>query len=295
MELRQLRCFIAVAEEKSFVRAACRLHMDQSPLSRTIKGLETELGTQLFERSPTTGTHLTLTGKVFLADARRVLLTVKQAKANVQSAVAGYRGTLRIAVSDGILPRRMSSLLLQSRREEPEVEIRLSEVRLSEQVIGLRGGHYDAGFARSTISSGNGLVAEPAWQDPLFVLMPDRHPLLSYSAIPLAQLLRYPMILCHPDACQGDYEQIDRIVRSSGKVPNVAEHAASHEMMFALVAAGYGVGLACYEQSLACHDSGVITRPLEPGPSHLITYLLRPEREPPVQLMRFIERVAAAA
>tara|TARA_R110000772_G_scaffold268620_1_gene396858 strand:+ start:45132 stop:45377 length:246 start_codon:yes stop_codon:yes gene_type:complete len=75
MELRHLRCFIAVAEERSFSRAAERLHIEQSPLSRTIKKLESDLGVVLFQRT-SRGTRLTWAGEVFLEDARRVLVTL---------------------------------------------------------------------------------------------------------------------------------------------------------------------------------------------------------------------------
>ncbi len=114
MELRHLRCFVAVAEELHFVRAAERLHIEQSPLSRAIKELEYDLGVQLFE-SATRSTRLTWAGQVFLEDVHRVFATIDQAKANVKSAATGYHGTLRIALSDGIAPSRLAALLAQCR------------------------------------------------------------------------------------------------------------------------------------------------------------------------------------
>ncbi len=84
MELRHLRCFIAVAEELHFARAAARLHIEQSPLSRIIKELEYRLGVQLFERT-TRRTRLTWAGKVLLEEARRVLAVVDQAKASLKA------------------------------------------------------------------------------------------------------------------------------------------------------------------------------------------------------------------
>ena len=110
MELRHLRCFIAVAEERSFSRAAERLHIEQSPLSRTIKKLESDLGVVLFQRT-SRGTRLTWAGEVFLEDTRRVLVTLEQAKTNAKAAATGYRGTLRVALSDGIARTRLSALL----------------------------------------------------------------------------------------------------------------------------------------------------------------------------------------
>jgi DNA-binding transcriptional LysR family regulator len=84
MELRHLRYFVAVAEELHFARAAGRLHIEQSPSSRAIKELETDLRMQLFEREPR-GTHLTWAGEVFLGDVRRVFTAIDQTKSNVQA------------------------------------------------------------------------------------------------------------------------------------------------------------------------------------------------------------------
>jgi regulatory helix-turn-helix LysR family protein len=81
MELRHLRYFVAVAEELHFARAAERLHIEQSPLSRAIRELETDLGVQLFEREPR-GTHLTWAGEVFLEDVRRVFTASRRGDAS---------------------------------------------------------------------------------------------------------------------------------------------------------------------------------------------------------------------
>ena len=96
MELRHLRCFVAVAEELHFTRAAVRLHIEQSPLSRTIRELESDLGATLFERNRR-GTQLTWAGQVLLEDARRVFAVLEQARTNVRAAATGYRGMLRLA------------------------------------------------------------------------------------------------------------------------------------------------------------------------------------------------------
>ncbi|WYX24942.1 LysR family transcriptional regulator [Achromobacter xylosoxidans] len=292
MELRHFRYFVALAEELHFARAAQRLNIEQSPLSRAIKELEEELSTQLFARNPR-GTRLTLAGEVFLDNVKRVFLVVDQAKASAQAAAAGFRGSLRVAVSDGIVPARLSILLAQNRLEEPEVEIRLFEVPLSQQLKGLRDDLYDAGFSRSD-DIGDGLKATPVWQDPLVVALPARHPLLAFGAVPLASVLEYPLVLCHPEACEGHYKQIDRILRAANRDYIVADHVASHEVMLALVAAGYGIGLACEAQFAYTRETEIAIRPLAGNTPMLTTYLLHPDDAPFSQLESFTTRAMNA-
>ncbi len=238
MELRHLRYFLAVAEELRFARAAEKLHIEQSPLSRAIKDLEYDLGVQLFERT-TRSTRLTWAGQVFLDEARRVLSTLEQAVASTKAAATGYRGTLRIALSDGI-------------------------------------------------------VVQSAWNDPLVIAVPARHPLLAHKRIPLVELIRYPLVLCHPEICEGCYRQIERILRTVDAEPVVAEHAATFDLMMTLVAAGYGLSFANESHMMICRHPEVVARPLAGRPIMLTTYLLRPNTEPSEPLSRFVARVVAA-
>lgn len=291
MDIRHLRCFVAVAEELHFARAAERLHMEQSPLSRAIKELEYNLGVQLFERT-TRSTRLTWAGEVFLEDARRVFTVLDQAKANVKAAADGYRGALRVAVSDDIVPSRLATLLANCRAEEPEVEIRLCQIPFAQQVKGLRSDLYDVGFAQSDVV-GDGILAEPLWRDPLVLVVPVGHPLLARKRIPLEYVLDYPLVLCHPEACEGCARQIGRVLRMVNAEPAVADHVNTHDMLLALVAAGYGIGLtnAAHIESIRHFD--VVARPLAGRAVTLATYLLRPDSEPSEPLRRFIGRVMA--
>ena len=124
MELRHLRYFLAVAEELHFARAAERLHIDQSPLSRAVKELEEELGARLFVRT-TRSSQLTRAGRLFLEHVPRVFASIEQARDSVRSAANDFHGQLRTALSDGITPSRLTALLAQCREEDPEVEVRL--------------------------------------------------------------------------------------------------------------------------------------------------------------------------
>ena len=292
MELRHLRCFVALAEELHFTRAAERLHIEQPPLSRAIKELEDDLGVVLFERNRR-GTVLTEAGATFLQDVRRVFAVLKQAQENVRAVAAGLSGSLRIAVSDGAIDPRLSALLARCREEEPEIEIRLSEVPLADQLRGLRSGDFSIGFAH-TAEVGDGIVTEPLWHDPLVVAVPARHPLLSHKAVPLHQLAIYPLVLCDPQACEGYYRELARLLRPLERPPDVAEHVSSLDMMLTLVGAGYGVGFITETRIAASLRPDVVIRPLAMDSAVITTYLLRPAGEDsPVSVERFIARLRA--
>lgn len=290
MELRHLRYFIVVAEELHFGRAALRLHIEQSPLSRAIKELEEHLGVRLFDRT-TRSTRLTRAGEVFLEHVRRVFAVLEQARNSVEAVAAGYLDQLRVALSDGITPPRLSALLAQCRQDDPDIEVRLFEVPLSQQIRGLHDDLYDVGFAQSA-EVGDGIVAEPAWSDPLVVVLPARHPLLVHKRIPLDEVLRYPLVMCDPQSCEGYGQQIARILRRADADPLIAEQVTSLELMLTLVAAGYALALVGASQVIACRNADVVGRPLAGRSPTLTTYLLRRDTDPSETLSRFIDRVS---
>lgn len=291
MQLRHLRYFIAVAEELHFARAAERLHIEQSPLSRTIKELEEDLGEQLFVRT-SRSTRLTRAGKLFLEHVPRVFAALQQARDSVKAAANGFHGQLRIALSDGITPPRLPTLLALCRQEEPEVDIRLFQVPLSQQIKGLQDDLYDVGFAQSD-EVGEGIAAEAVWNDPLMVAVPARHHLLKHRRIPLDEVLHFPLVLCDPQACEGYARQVERVLRRSDREPLIVERVASFDLMMVVVSAGFALGLAGAQHIVSNREPGVVARPLAGRSPMLTTYLLRREDERSEVLSRFIERVQA--
>ena len=291
MEFRHLRCFLAVAEELHFARAAEKLHIEQSPLSRTIKELEEDLGELLFIRT-SRSTRLTRAGKLFLEHVPRIFTALQQAQDSVKAAANGFHGQLRVALSDGISPSRLPALLAMCRQEEPEVDIRLFEVSLSQQIKGLQDDLYDVGFAQSD-EVGEGIAAHAVWSDPLVVAVPARHPLLKFKRIPLEEMMRYPLVLCDPLACEGHARQVERVLRRSDMEPLIAERVASCDLMMALVSAGFALGLTSAPHIAAGREPGVVARPLAGRSPVLTTYVLHREGESLEVLSRFIERVQA--
>jgi DNA-binding transcriptional LysR family regulator len=291
MELRHLRYFIAVAEELHFSRAAERLHIEPSPLSRAIRELEDDLGVQLFLRT-TRSTHLTRAGKLFMEHVPRVFTALQQARDSVIAAANGFHSQLRVALSGGIPPARFSSFLASCRQEEPEIRLRLSEVPLSQQIKGLHDDLYDVGFAWSD-EVGDGIIAQAAWHDPLMVALPARHPLSAHTRIPLEQVLRYPLVLADPRIGEGYARQIERLLWQVDQEPLIAEHVASVDLMMTLVSAGFALGLAGASQIAVCRESNVVARPLAGCEPVLTSYLLRLDHEPSQAIARFIRRATA--
>ena len=290
MELRHLRCFLIVAEELHFARAAERLHIDQSPLSRTIKELEEELGARLFIRT-TRSTQLTRAGRQLLEHVPRIFTALEQARDGVKSATNGFLGQLRIALSDGVTPTRLSTLLARCREEDPEVEMRLFEVPLGLQIKGLHEDLYDVGFSMAE-DGGDGILVTPAWEDELMVAVPARHPVLAFKQVPLKEVLRYPLALGDPAVCEGHARQIDRFLRKLDQEPLIAQRVATFDVMMTLVSAGLALGLAGEAHIASSREPGVVARRLAGKPYMLTTYLLRRDAEPSEMLARFIERVA---
>jgi len=282
VELHHLRRFVVLAEELHFARAAERLSIEQSPLSRTIKTLEDELGVMLFHRG-SRGTRLTAAGAAFLQDMRRLFTVLEHARENAKAVAAGLRGSAYIAVSDNAIDGRLSAFLAYCREEAPEIGMHVCEVTLYEQLRGLRTGDFTFGFAH-TANVGSSIVAEPLWQDPLGVVVPIRHALLAYPAIPPHALAVYPLILCDWQKCEGWLPL--------GKDVQIAERTSSHDMMLALVSAGYGIGFITINRFALCRRSDVVVRPLAGDSAVMTTYLLYPANTNlTTPLARFIARL----
>lgn len=288
MELRLMRYFVVAAEELHFARAAERLGIEQSPVSRAMRDLEDLLGVQLFDRS-TRQTRLTWAGQVLLSESRRVLATVDQAIQATKGAAQGYQGYLRIAICDSLAQPRIATLLARSREQEPELEIRVFEMPFRQQLKGLHNDLLDVGFALSNAVN-DGLVAEAVWTDPLSVIVPARHPLLVHGQVRLDDALKFPVVLCHPEADSGCHHQIQAVLEGASVEPKVVDRVTSLGVMLTLVGAGYGISFAIASQVQTLQRSDIAIRPLVGTAPTLSTYLLRRQGEPSASMKRFLAR-----
>src|SRR5579863_6464236 len=146
MELRHLRYFVAIGEEENYRRAAQRVNVAQTALSTQIQDLEAELGFKLFDRLPR-GVKLSAAGKLFLADARRILRDVNEAAVRAARVARGQSGTLRVGFTEnaswgGVVPDSFRRF----REQQPDAVLQLQPEASREQLEAIRSGRLDAGF-----------------------------------------------------------------------------------------------------------------------------------------------------
>lgn len=184
VELRTLRYFVAVAEELHFGRAATRLHMSQPPLSRAIKGLETEVGAPLLTRSPA-GVTLTGVGATLLDEARDLLAHADRVRSRVAAATGGATLTVGI-LGDGTDPGA-TELAAAFRREHPGVDIRVRDTDLTDPTCGLRAGRVDVALTRAPFDE-TALAVRTLRADPVGVVVRADDPLARRDRLRLADL-----------------------------------------------------------------------------------------------------------
>ncbi|MGW4271686.1 LysR family transcriptional regulator [Streptomyces seoulensis] len=184
MELRTLRYFVAVAEELHFGRAATRLHMSQPPLSRAVRQLESDVGAQLFARSPT-GITLTAVGSVLLDEARSLLDHADRVRVRVSAAAGAATLTIGI-LGDGTDPGT-ARLAAAYRRSRPGVDIRVRDADLTDPTCGLRAGLVDVALTRAPFDE-TALTVRALRTDPVGVVLRADDPLARRDGLRLAEL-----------------------------------------------------------------------------------------------------------
>lgn len=184
MDLRSLRYFAAVAEERHFGRAAVRLSMTQPPLSRAVRQLETELGVLLFHRSPS-GVTLTAAGATLHHDARALLAQAEAVRTHVTAAAGG--ATLRLGILADIADPAGTTLATQFRSRHPGVRITVQEGELAEPACGLKTGHVDVALTRMPFNTSS-LRFRTLRSDPVGVVVRIGDPLARRVAVSVNDL-----------------------------------------------------------------------------------------------------------
>lgn len=261
MELRQLKYFIAVAEELNFGRAAARLHLSQPPVTRQIQALEDELGAQLFVRTPK-GVVLTPAGEALLRDAISIRTLVAQAVDRAQRAGRGQTGVLDVGVYGSSALNIVPKILAAFTKTHPDVKILLHNAHRSLQIEALRQGRILIAFDRY-IPDDEDLAVERVARERLLVALHANHPLASRPVISVGDLRGEPMIM--PGGLNALTANVAlSLCRAHGLEPNVAREVSDVITGVTLVACDQGLALVP-ESATSFQLPSLVYRPLKEG------------------------------
>jgi DNA-binding transcriptional LysR family regulator len=244
MELRHLRYFIAVAEEGHITRAAERLGMQQPPLSQQIRGLERELGVQLFRRKPR-GVEMTDAGRALLEDARAILAHIEHALATTRRTARGEQGRIAVGFTSSAPFHPFVPRVIRAFRETfPLIDLTLEEGGTTELIEDLRHERLDAAFIRTPIADPMGITINPLLEEAMLVALPSAHPLVAGdAALALSALAAETFIIYRRRSGPGLYDAIFAACHSAGFSPLIGQEAPRIVSTLNLVAAGLGIAI----------------------------------------------------
>jgi DNA-binding transcriptional LysR family regulator len=236
MDLDQLRCFAMLAEELHFARAAARVGMPQSGMSRQIAALETSLGGRLFNRTKRSAVTLTTTGALFLPEALAVLRQAGRAEALGRLAARGQAGRLEIGfVASAAWGGDVSALVRRYHEAVPGVDILLREMETPRQLEDIAAGRLDIGFVRARAAYPVEVQVRRLRTDALVLAVPE-------GAAPGAER-SLPFIVPHFGEEAGFVARIQELGAALGFAPRIAPPVRDFLSVLTAVAAGLGVGL----------------------------------------------------
>lgn len=295
MDLRQLRYFVAVAEELNFRRAADRLHISQPPLSRQIKVLEEDLGGALFERTQQK-VVLTHAGCEFLRHAQNLLAEATKAKTAVKRALNGEEGELRIGFtqSSEFLPF-LPQTIHEFRKRYPGIALVLKEMTSTLQIEAIEEHRIDLGIMRKPrgrLTSAVRLSRLSA--DPVLLAMHESEPLARKASIHVGELKDVRLICTVPSGGSGLHGFVQDMCWTAGFAPTIVQEVQEVSTLIPLVASG--LGLAVVPAPMQCiHLPGVCFRPLVGRGTHANLFVITHAKERSRLVAELRQRLMAAA
>ncbi|CAL9548352.1 LysR family transcriptional regulator [Streptomyces sp. enrichment culture] len=258
---RELRYFVAVAEELHFTRAAERLYVSQPALSKQIRALEGQLGVKLFRRD-SQGVELTAAGDALLPHARRVLQTWEEAAAAVDRARAAEHSTLVVGMSTslgrgGLLPAIRSRFTAA----RPEATLRLRQITWDDPTAGLADGDTDVAFVWLPLPDQHRYAWTVVVEEPRLIALPEDHPLAGRAEIDFAELADEPFLALPRSAGPLRDFWLGTDCRG-GRPPRIGAEVASAEETYEALVAGLGVVLVARGNLPLISLGGVTARPV---------------------------------
>ena len=241
MEIRSLRCFLAVAEELHFTRAAKRLNMSQPPLTQQIQRLEAQLGVRLFDRDKRS-VRLTASGVALVDEARQVLAQLDWAVRTVQRADQNDGGHLRIGYVPSALVPGLAEAFRTARPNNRPVTDTWTEMVSPRQVEALQQGEIDLGFAHTPLELGE-LRTMLLRREKLIAALPAGHRAIKLRRLRLQDLEQEEFVIWPRQGAPGYYDLVQSACNAAGFSPHVGQISSRLQIAVNLVAAGLGVTL----------------------------------------------------
>lgn len=260
MDMRHLRCFVAVAEEMHFGRAAERLHLSQPPVSLAIKELEEELGVRLLERT-SRRMSLTRAGEDALRDARAVLAAADTMRKRAREAAQGLMGTMSIGFISLPAYSFLPATLRQFTEDYQRVRVSLQEGTTDQILHDVESGSLDIGLVFSTPDLPAALSSRLVQSEALVVALPETHPLAGGTRIALEKLSNERFLGFERHQGPLMFDAIVATCMRHGFSPKLF-HARQMHTIVSLVSGGIGVALVPASVQ-ALHREGVVYRSMK--------------------------------
>ncbi|HEY4077196.1 MAG TPA: LysR family transcriptional regulator [Rhizomicrobium sp.] len=257
-ELKQLRCFVAVAEELHFGRAATEMNMTQSPFSRQIKLLEEGLGVQLLDRD-NRNVRLTPPGRAFLADARHILASTEMMAAATRQTAAGEVGSIRLGFMTTAGFSLMPEIVMRCRNHLPKVALTLQEMSSQDQMVALEAGQIDIGLIWPQI---NPLTCQMRLaSESLVAAFPSNDPRLSKSSLQVSDFHGRPFVMYAKDTANYLHSVVGSLFEKKNCAPHFVQYTSNAHAILGMVGSGMGAALVP-QAATRLHPTGVEFRPL---------------------------------
>ena len=293
MDIRQLECFVAVAEELHFRRASEGLGLSQSALSERVSALEHELGARLFFRT-TRQVSLTQAGSEFLQDAKRILSDIDRSVANVRHSADSDLHHIRVSGVDEAISMLLPRALLAFRQTDPKVHVQILEISSSEQHSQELITHRtDVAFVR-TPQEDEFITSELLHRQPIVVVLADSNPLSSSRSLSTPDIADQPIVGYPKHARPILHEALWSGFRKIGTQPNIVCEIIDKSTLLQFVAHGLGIALVpAWVKNIA--PSGVSFIPFEPRENLVDLYVASRRLGNSDTVKRFVDTVRATA
>lgn len=283
VDVRQLRCFVAVAEELHFGRAAARLHIAGPAVSQTIRSIENELGLRLFERT-NRRVELTHAGRLLLGEARAVLERFDDALVAMARLRSGESGQVLIGAVPALPPRLVPELLARCAGHAPGIEVVVTALRSGRDLHHALEDEADVVLVRGEVTE-PGIESTVVTREPVGVALRPDHPLAVHPAIRSAQLDGVPLIAFPRASDAAEHDRLFGALATAGLTkPHLVHesHPGAVEGSLRLVASGAGLSLKLQSEVDAFGSAKIAWRPLADSRLEVvISAAWRPDRGTP--------------